>query len=115
MGKLLQVRVSVFTVDPDQVEVRWPELSGLTYPPGHEYAPAKRGVLELIDTLRARVDAGAVDAGLAARLRPGLDKAVAQVSELDGALAAWKADEARMVTEKIEDTLDALEDVAGSK
>ena len=115
MGTLLQVRVSVFTVDVDQVEARWPVLVALAYPPGYDYAPAKRGVLELVDTLRARVDAGGASEAVAARLRPGLTKAVGHVAQLNEALAVWKADEARTLTEKIEDMLDELEGVASYK
>jgi len=111
MGRLLQVRVSVFTVYPDKVEDAWPELSRLAYPPGHDYAPAKRGVLELIDTLRAVVDAG----GAPERLRPGVGKAVGEAAALSEALGEWKVQDARALTEKIEDTLDELESAAGYK
>jgi len=111
MGRLLQARVSVFTVYPDKVEDAWPELSLLAYPPGHGYAPAKRGVLELVDTLRARMDAG----GVSERLRPGVEKAVGEALALSEALGEWKVEEARAITEKIEDTLDALESLAGCK
>jgi len=113
MGKLLQVRVSASTVDPGKVDDAWPILSHLAYPPGHDYAPAKRGVLELIETLRARVSAGEVSPGVALRIDPGLGKAEALSRELAEALAAWQAEKAQMLTEKIEDALSDLEDQAG--
>lgn len=115
MGKLLQVRVMAYTVDPGKVEDTWPILSHLAYPPGHDYAPAKRGVLELVATLGARISAGEVPAEVAARLKPGLGKAEQAVSSLEGALASWKAEDAQMQSEKIEDALDGLEGLAGYK
>ena len=115
MGKLLQVRVMAYTVDPGKVDDTWPILSHLAYPPGHDYAPAKRGVLELVATLRARLTAGEVSPGVTERLKPGLDKAEHFVAQLEKALASWQAEKAQMATEKIEDALDELETRAGYK
>lgn len=115
MGKLLQVRVMAYTVDPGKVEDAWPILTHLAYPPGHGYAPAKRGVLELIETLGARISAGEVPPEVAARLKPGLEKAGQAAERLGEALAAWKPEDAQMLTEKIEDALDDLEGLAGYK
>jgi len=113
MGKLLQVRVSVSTLDPGKVESAWPILSHLAYPPGHDYAPAKRGVLELIDTLRARLTAGDVPQGVADKLKAGLGQAEQLSRQLEDALASWQAEKAQQLTDKIEDALDELEDRAG--
>jgi len=113
MGTLLQVRVSVYTVDPGKVEDAWPVLSRLAYPHSHDYAPAKRGVLELIETLNARITAKEVPGDIAGRLKPGLDKAVQAAAQLQEALALWKPEEAQMITEKIETALDELNDLAG--
>ncbi len=113
MGKLLQVRVSVYTVDPGKVEDAWPVLSHLAYPPGYDYAPAKRGVLELVDTLHARLSAGDIPENVAARLSEGIGKARALTEQLEEALASWQAEKAQMLTERIEDQLGELEDKAG--
>lgn len=113
MGKLLQVRVSAATIDPGKVEDAWPILSHLAYPPEHGYAPAQRGVLELVDTLHARLTAGDVPQAVAGRIRPGLDALVLQVESLREALASWQAEKAQLLTEKIEDALDDLEGQAG--
>lgn len=113
MGKLLQVRVSASTLDPGKVESSWPILSHLAYPPGHDYAPAKRGVLELIDTLRARLTAGDVPQGVADKLKAGLGQAEQLARQLEDALASWQAEKAQQLTDKIEDALDELEDRAG--
>jgi len=115
MGKLLQVRVSAYTVDPGKVENAWPILSHLAYPAGHEYAPAKRGVLELVDTLHARLTAGEIPENVAKRLSDGIGKARGFVEKLEEALAGWQAEKAQMLTENIEETLDDLEDRAGYK
>ncbi|MBI4803933.1 MAG: formin-like protein 18 [Desulfovibrio sp.] len=113
MGKLLQVRVSVSTIDPGKVEDVWPLLSHLAYPPGHGYAPAQRGVLELVDTLRARITAGEVPAAVAERIRPGVEAVEKVVQSLREALASWQPEKAQQITEKIEDSLDDLEGLAG--
>lgn len=112
MGKLLQVRVMAFTVDPGKVEDAWPELCKLAYPPGNDYAPAARGVLELISTLHARLTAGELPPKAAARVKTGLDPALALTAQLEEALAAWRPDQARALTDRIEDALDALEEKA---
>jgi hypothetical protein len=113
MGKLLQVRVSASTVEPGRIEDAWPILCHLAYPPAHGYAPAKRGVLELVDTLHARLTAGEIPPDVAVRLKEGVGRAVSLCEALGGALAAWKPGEASALTEKIEDALDELEDRAG--
>ena len=115
MGKLLQVRVSAATIDPGKVEDAWPILSHLAYPPGNAYAPAQRGVLELVDTLQARVSAGEVPDGVSARIRPGVEALKRLVESLKEALASWQAEKAQMLTEKIEDALDDLEGQTGYK
>ena len=113
MGKLLQVRVMAYTVDPLKVEDAWPVLGHLAYPPGHEYAPAARGVLELISTLHARMTAGEIPPKAAEALKPGVDEAVRLSAQLEAALAAWQPDKARALTDRIEDALDGLEEKAG--
>ncbi|MFZ5427223.1 MAG: formin-like protein 18 [Thermodesulfobacteriota bacterium] len=115
MGKLLQVRVSAYTVDPGKVEEAWPILSHLAYPAGHDYAPAKRGVLELVDTLHARLTAGEIPGNVAKRLSEGIGKAVGLTEELCEALSSWQAEKAQRLTEVLEDALDDLEDRAGYK
>lgn len=113
MGKLLQVRVMAYTVDPDGVALAWPKLSGLAYPAGHGYAPARRGVVELVETLSARLSADELSRELVLRLKPGLAKAAEAVAALSEALASWKADEAQRLTERIENLLDELEEMPG--
>jgi hypothetical protein len=113
MGKLLQVRVSAATIDPGKVEDAWPVLWHLAYPPGHGYAPAKPGVLELVDTLHARLAAGDVPQAVAGRIRSGVEALTKLVESLREALAAWQPEKAQLITEKIEDALDDLEGQAG--
>jgi hypothetical protein len=115
MGKLLQVRVSASTVDPGKVEDAWPILCHLAYPPENDYAPASRGVLELVRTLGARITAGEVAKPVAERLLPWFGKAEGLVERFEEALAAWEVEKARMLSDKIEDALDELEDRAGYK
>jgi len=112
MGKLLQVRVSASTIDPGKVEKIWPNLSRLAYPAGNDYAPAKRGVLEIIETLRARMVVGEVAKPVAALIEPSLAKAEGLVARFEEALGSWDVNTARALSEKIEDALDEVEDRA---
>jgi hypothetical protein len=112
LGRLLQVRVSASTVEPGKVEEAWPILCHLAYPPGNDYAPAGRGVLELVRTLEARISAGEVPGPVVARLSPWLGKAWGLAERFGEALAAWDVDKARRLSDEIEDALDDLEDRA---
>jgi hypothetical protein len=114
MGDLLQVRVMAYTPDVSAVERAWPELSGLAWPPGFDYAPAKRGVLELVDTLVERLRYGDVDKSLAQALLPDAQAVAAVKGQLEAALADWDAAAANKLSVKVEDALAALERKAGS-
>ncbi|WP_243367573.1 hypothetical protein [Fundidesulfovibrio soli] len=114
MSKLLQVRVSVSTLDIAAVERAWPTLWDMAYPPGNDYAPARQGVLELVDTLHARMAAGELSPAIRKGLTPGLEAVSGLVRSLQDALGTWNVHEAQALTQKIEDALDALEDRAGT-
>jgi hypothetical protein len=114
MGKLLQVRVSAATVDIAGVERAWPTLWAMAYPPGNDYAPAKQGVLELVDTLRARLDSDELSPAIRKELTPGVEAISGLVHELQNALGTWNVHEAQALSQKIEDGLDAQEDRAGT-
>lgn len=109
MSKYLQVRVTAQTVDPSAIEDAWPILFKLAYPPANEYAAAKKGVLELIHTLGARLSAGDIPEKAASVLRGPVAQANTLTQELEEALASWRPDKAREITERIEDALDDLE------
>ena len=115
MGDVLQVRVMVYTPDVSVVEKKWPELSELAWPPANNYAPAKRGVLELVDTLVARLRFEDVPKAKVDALLPGVLKARDLATELESALGAWNPSQANKLTVQIENALADLESRAGMK
>ena len=115
MGDVLQVRVMVYTPDASAVEKQWPELSELAWPPANAYAPAKRGALELVDTLVARLRFEDVPKATVEALLPDAQKIKALVGDLEAALSAWNPSLANTLTVQIENALTALESRAGMK
>jgi hypothetical protein len=114
MGDILQVRVMVYTPDPEAVEKAWPLLSELAWPAGSNYAPAKRGALELVDTLAERLRYGEVSKGISQGLLPEAEKIQALKEQLEAALGDWDSTLANKLTVKIEQALAALETRAGN-
>ncbi len=110
MGKVLQVRVSATTFDPDDVYRRWPELSRLAWGE-KQYADLKTlGVRELTAALEDKWKFGE---DWSRDLKNLLAKDVVALRELDrrleDALADRRADVADRITYELEDNLDELE------
>ena len=114
MGDVLQVRVMVYTPDPADVDKAWPLLAELAWPAGSNYAPAKHGALELVETLGARLRYEQVSKAIAQGLMPGLEKAEALKERLDKALGDWDPTLANKLTVQIEQALGELETRAGN-
>ncbi len=111
MGKVLQVRVWASTYDEDEVRGAWPLLHKLAWPDDNAVYVAKKGVLELIDTL---VDAHRFadwSADVKALTADGLATLASLRRELDEALAEWNPTRANRLTDQIEDALTAIEKV----
>lgn len=109
MGKLLQIRVSASTFEPERVPKRWPSLYKLAWadePPG-----PGRGVLELVATLadKNRLDMLPRDALF---LGGDIDRAEVMREALEAALADWKAARANEISDSLEDLLGELEKAA---
>lgn len=115
MGDILQIRVMAYTPDVGAVEKRWPELSELAWPPANNYAPAKRGVLELVEALVARLRFEDVPKATVDALLPGALKAKALGVDLEEALSQWNASLANKISVQLEDALSDLETRAGGK
>jgi hypothetical protein len=115
MGDILQVRVMAYTPDVSAVEKQWPELSELAWPPANNYAPAKRGVLELVETLVARLRFEDVPKAKVDALLPDALKAKALIVDMEAALGEWNASQANKISIQIENALTALESRAGMK
>jgi len=115
MGKILQIRVSARTHDPDDVYRYWPRLSGLAwselpFAPGRSAQAGPRGVRELVAALHDLWKFGnewsPADREAVGRVLPVLRDLD---SRLEAAMADRRPDEADALSYKIEDGLDALE------
>ncbi len=110
MGKVLQVRVSASTYDPDDVYRQWPTLSRLSWGEKH-FADLKAvGVRELAATLEDKWKFGE---DWPQDLKQLLARDVESLRELDqrleDALADRRADTADRITHELEDALEELE------
>lgn len=110
MGKVLQIRVSAQTHDPDDVYRYWPRLSRLAWGERKFAADGIKGVRELIVALHDLWKFGnewsPADREAVGRILPVLRDFD---SRLEAALADRRPDEADALSYKIEDGLDALE------
>lgn len=111
MGKVLQIRVSAWTYNEDDVQRTWAGLSALAWPqparPGE-----KRGVLELVTALENGLAFEDWSKGVADRLRQGITQAGDIRIRLEQALADWDPREANRLSDVLEDTLSLLEEQA---
>ncbi|SMP78204.1 hypothetical protein SAMN06295888_13027 [Desulfonatronum zhilinae] len=112
MGKILQVRVSAVTYDPDDVYSRWPELSRLAWGEKQSVDLKDVGVRQLTAVLEDKWKFGE---DWPQDLKNSLAKDVEALRELDrrleDALADRQADAADRITYELEDVLDELESV----
>ncbi|WP_319584022.1 hypothetical protein [uncultured Pseudodesulfovibrio sp.] len=110
MGRLLQVRVSAWTYSEDEVRKAWPSLWKLAWQDSD--AIPKKGVMELADAVFDAVRAGLIPDDQVKALKADAEKADKLRQDLEKALGDWQASEADKLTYALEDTMDALEDIA---
>ncbi|WP_027175867.1 hypothetical protein [Desulfovibrio aminophilus] len=110
MGRYLQVRVSVSTVDEDAVTRAWPTLAKLAWADGLP-PEGRKGVLELTAALADRLALGMLPAVAAKALEKAARRVEALRLELEDALAGRKPAEADQKTYALEDALDEAEDL----
>jgi len=111
MGKYLQIRVSAYTFSEDDVQKAWPSLWNLIWGEGGDGVPRK-GVMELALAVYDAVRAGLVEKKAAEALKDGADKADQLYHAIEKALADRDPKEADRLSYELEDSLDALEDIA---
>lgn len=108
MGKFLQVRISVRTVDEEPVAAAWPRLIYLAW--GEGLPPeGRRGVLELTAALFDRLTLGILPPSAAQVLEVFILKAEAGRLALEEALAMRQPAAADELTYDIEDALNEAE------
>jgi hypothetical protein len=111
VGKVLQIRVSAWTYDEDEVIAAWPKLAALVWGQLDQWGPAgmKRGVTELAEYLPDAVKFSELSADTKKRLRPGAEKAAAILEDMRTALASWDPRRANTLSDALEEALTALE------
>lgn len=111
MGKILQIRVSAWTYDEDEVSCAWPRLTALVWPERDAWAPAgsKHGVMELAKALPDVARFGNWSEATRQALKQGIDTAYALSGKIDTALADWQPALANSLSDQLEDALTALE------
>jgi hypothetical protein len=112
VGRFLQVRVSVRTVDEEPVARAWPRLVRLAWAAGLP-PEGRRGVLELTAALFDRLSLGMLPPEAAQALDQPIRLAEAARLGLEEALAARQPAAADARSYEIEDALDEAEELAG--
>ncbi len=115
MGKYLQIRVSAWTYDEDEVRAAWPGLATLAWGEGRTGSSlpgGRRGVTELAAALGDGLAFADWPDAVKKRLEPGIGKATALKTRLENALADWNPREADRLSYELEDTLTDLETLA---
>lgn len=111
MGKVLQIRVSAWTYDEDEVVRTWPRLTELVWPQLDKWVSAgmKRGVLELAEYAADAIRFSDMPEARKKRLAPWAEAVTTLLREMREALANWNPRAANALSEKLEDALSDLE------
>ncbi len=115
MGKYLQIRVSAWTYDEDEIRAAWPGLATLAWGEGYRASPLpgnRHGVTELVETLDSGLAFADWPEDVKKRLGPGVEKTTTLKARLENALADWDPREADRLSYELEDTLTDLENLA---
>ncbi len=113
MGRVLQVRVSAYTYDEDDVRKAWPLLWNWAFEETRPGFPHEmKGVLELVRALDDLYQFGDIPQTLRDVLEKDLPRAVRGVETLGRELADWNPRGANTATDAIEDSLNELEKYA---
>jgi len=111
LGKVLQIRVSAWTYDEDEVVQTWPSLCALVWPQLDQWGPVglKRGVTELAGFLTDALRFSDLPEDVKKALQPGAAKVAAVLEEMRQALADWDPRRANILSNVLEDALSELE------
>ena len=111
MGRILQIRVSAWTYDEDEVVQAWPKLCALVWSQLDKWGPAnmKRGVTELTGYLPDALRFSDVPDTQKKALRPGVEKVASTLGAMRSALADWDPRRANQLSDALEEALFELE------
>lgn len=112
MGKILQIRVTSWTYDEDEVNRAWPRLTGLVWARRDTWAPAgaRHGVLELAKALPDAARFGHWPESTRQALKDGIATVYDLSVRLEAALADWQPALANRLSDELEDALSGLEE-----
>ena len=111
MGRILQIRVSAWTYDEDEVLQAWPKLCALVWSQLDHWGPAgmKRGVTELAGYLPDALRFSELPDDVKRTLLPGVKKVAAILEDMRKALADWEPRRANALSDALEEALFELE------
>lgn len=114
MGKLLQIRVSAQTWEPEAVCKAWPLLCATAEPASKTEAGSKAllDVLALTQALGDSLQFGPWSREYAKVLQPGVTEAMKLAQQLERALGDWDATRANALSDQLEEALHELERTA---
>lgn len=107
MGKVLQIRVMAVTWDEDKLEEYWPRVTALAWS-----VPIKvenHGLLEMVRALAEGLQFMKWPKQRQEAMGPGIKEAASLRNDLEKALADWEPRKANELSDRLEDSLDALE------
>lgn len=107
MGRILQIRVSAYTFNPQEIEKSWPTLFEIAF--GQDQKVDNPGVFELITRLKERILFEEVQEEVEKILEPKLKEISLLQKKLEEALADWEPKKANQLSYQLEDKLDSLE------
>lgn len=111
MGRVLQIRVTAWTYDEDEVTRTWPRLTALVWPESEKWSPPgqRHGVMDLAKALPDAARFGDWPEAVRHALRDGVEETTLLAEKLEAALADWRPSEANALSDRLEEALTALE------
>ena len=111
MGRILQIRVSAWTYDEDEVLQAWPKLCAFVWSQLDQWGPAgmKRGVTELAGYLPDALRFSELPDDVKRALLPGVKNVAAILEDMRKALADWDPRKANTLSDALEEALSELE------
>ena len=111
MGRVLQIRVSAWTYNEDEVVRTWPQLAELVWAQLGRWGPVglKHGVIELAEYLADAIRFSDLPDEQKQRLDHGAQTVTTRLTEMRDALANWDPRTANALSEKLEEALTELE------
>ena len=111
MGRILQIRVSAWTYDEDEVLQAWPKLCALVWSQLDQWGPAgmKRGVTELAGYLPDALRFSDLPDDVKRALLPGVKNVASILEDMRKALADWDPRRANALSDALEEALFELE------